>query len=496
MRAVGLAGLAALAVAATTGGARAETRPGYGGKLEAALMGAPATFDPAAAQSHAEITLSELLFDTLYRIELPHGAVVPHLAAGMPAYDPTRTVARVVLRAGVKFHDGAVLAARDVAASLDRARAGAGRWALAPIASVAPDGDAVVIRLRAPGVDVATMLALAPSAVTPAGRAPGARPVGTGPFRLVSIDRAAGRLVLDAFDDHFAGRTYLDRLVLRWHDNADAEARRFELDDAQLSARGPSTFAGGQPKYRARSVYGPRALLVFVGFGRRQAAVRDAAFRRALDHAIDRGALASDNKGEDVVPVSVPVPPDVAAAPPGPAGANLAQARLALDEAARRVPALTAANRGRLILEIAFEVTRPDDRKIAERIARALRKLGIGASLSALSAGALRERVNRGTTDLWIGQLALPIKPGASWPWWSAAFAAGGDGWVTSRLGAGALDEAAARAAFASRRPIVPLVLRNILMWHRSDVYGLRFDATGRPGFAEIFLFGTPERTK
>jgi hypothetical protein len=56
--------------------AHAETRPRYAGKIDGALLGAPATFEPVAGQSHAELTVIGMVFDTLYRIEVT-GSVEP-----------------------------------------------------------------------------------------------------------------------------------------------------------------------------------------------------------------------------------------------------------------------------------------------------------------------------------------------------------------------------------------------------------------------------------
>ena len=477
--------------------AHAETRPSYRGRLEAPLLGAPATFDPVDARSHGEITVVELLFDTLYRtVEPSTGApyLSPHLAAAMPEVDTAKLTARIAIRRGVKFHDGSTLTPQDVAASLDRARAGAGRWALAPIAAVKANGGDVELTLRHAEVDVATMLSLVPTAITRGGKSPGLRPIGTGAFRVETFDRANNKLVLDAFEDHFAGRTYLERLTLRWYAKADEEASRFEHDNSQFSARGPSAFATGQPKFKANDKESPQVLLVFVGFGRKHAAVTgDRGFRRALELAIDRNALASVQHGERVMPAGEPLPFLTSNVQPSQLVlyGDLAQAKAVFATAAQRVPQLAAPN---LTLEVAFEDTRPDDRLVADRIVRALGKLGIAATLTPLSAVELRERVARGTLDLWIGHLAVPYT--VSWAWWAAAFTAGGDDWATTKLAAGRLDNAVARAEYANRRPIVPLVYRTIKLWHRGDIQALRFDVTGRPCFAELFLFGAPMKAK
>lgn len=479
-----------LAVAGITA-AHAETRPRYAGKIEGSLLGSPGTLDPVHAQSHAEITVAELVFDTLYRVELS-GAVEPRLAGGLPDLDATRTVARLTVQKGVRFHDGSLLTVQDVVASLERARTGPGRWALAPITSIKATGDVIELTLRTPTPELPMLLALPPAAITKQGKPPGERPIGSGPFELESIDRPNHRMVLKAFDDHFAGRPYIDRLVLSWFDAPDGEARKFEEGKAELSARGVAAFTGGQPKYRAAYVEGPAAVLVFVGFGRAHPDVLgDRGFRRALDQSLARGPLvAAVTTGERVVGAREPAPVEAGGLALSIAASNgdLATAQAALGSAATRVSALAPGKLAQLRLEILFEETRPGDREIAGRVARALEKLQIQSVITAVSSTVLRERVARGTCDLWIGQLANPIT--IATPWWTAAFAAGGDDWAATQLAAGSLTPAAAQQTFNDRLPIVPLMFRAIRMWHRSDIHGLRFDASGRPCFAEMFLFG------
>ena len=474
--------------------AASESRPRYGSAVEATLLSAPASFDPVVARSHADITVVALVFDTLYRTG-GDGAIEPHLALDLPALDPAGTTARITLRKGVRWHDHSELVAADVAASLERARV-EDRWLLAAVSAIRADGgDAVELTLRAPVPDLATLLALPQAAITKAGKPPGNRPIGTGPFVVEAFDVAKRRLALRAFDDHFAGRPYAD-LVLRWYDTADGEARRFETGDAQISARGVAAFAGAQPAFRADSVEGPASVLAFVGFGASHAAVGDRAFRRALDLALVRAGLATISTGERVIAARAPLPPEAggAALTTAVMAGDLGAAHVQLADAARRVPELTAERIAQLRLEVLVDDTRPDDRELAERVVRALDKLGIVAAIAAVPAATLRERAFRGQCDLWIGQLAEPVTFATAW--WAAAFAAGHDDWPIATLESGALDRAAAQIAFADRQPIVPLMFRAVRLWHRSDVRGVAFDASGRPSYADLFFFGTPARTK
>lgn len=482
----------ALLVAVTfVADAHGEGRPGYGGSVEATLLGAPSSLDPLAARSHAEDTVAGLVFDTLYRVA-GSGAIVPHVAAGAPVLDEKQTTVHIAIRRGIRMHDGSELTAQDVAASLERARTQA-RWLTAPILSVRSDGDAVELSLRAPTPELLTLLAQPQLAITKAGRAPGERPVGSGPYRVEQLDHARHRLVLRAFDEHFAGRPYVDQLALVWYDTSDGEARRFQTGRSQVSARGAAAFSGGQPAFRSDDVEGPPALLVFVGFSRAHADVTgDRAFRRALDLALSRGGLVTISSGERVVPTRSPVPVEAGGAALDAAGrgGDLVAARAQLADAARRVPALAPSRLGRLRLEILVEDTRPDDHQIAERVALALDKLGIQAVITSLSAVALRERLGRGQGDLWIGQHAAPI--GSPLVWWAAAFAEGGDDWAQRALASGSIDPVAAAREHAQRMPIVPLMFRSLRLWHPTNLRGLVLDPFGRPSYADIFLYGAP----
>ena len=471
--------------------AHAESRPRYGGVLEGSLLGAPVTLDPPLAQAHAELTAIDLIFDTLYRIG-PAGIPQAHLAAELPVVTGGKIA--ITIKKGVKFHDGTALTAADIAASLERVRTTPARWTLAAVSNITASGDTIELVTTATPGELARLLALPATAITKGGKAQTDRPIGSGPFFVESWDKA-GRLVLKAFDNHFAGRPYIDQLTLRWYDTPDGEARQFERGDAQLSARGVAAFTGVQPKFRADDVEGPAALLVFIGFGRVHLDVMaDRSFRRALDLALARGAMASVTSGERVAPSRSPLPVEAGGVVlDGPGRVDdLVGAQAALTDAAKRVKALAPDKLVQLKLEILIEETRPDDRELAERTAHALTKLNITSVITAVPAATLRDRVRKGDCDLWIGQLAAPVNAASAW--WGAAFAAGADTWAEQRLASGTIDNAAASKAFAERLPIVPLLFRAVRIWHRSDVRGLGFDASGRPNYAEMFLYGDPVR--
>ena len=489
--------MTARALAATlaiAGAAHAETRPGYGGEVIGATLGEPATLDPVAIRSPAETAVAGLVYDTLYRC-LADGTIVPHLALELPTVDGQ--TARIRVRT-VARHDGGTLGPGDVAASLERLRASGAGWLLAGVGKIGVEGDAVLLSLPHPIPDLAARLATPPSAIVPAGR-PGtaSSAIGSGPFALVRVDRRGRRVILRAFDQHFAGRPYVDQIELGWFLAADAEVRRYEVGSAHLSLRGATTFIGHQPKYKNSEVEGPGTMLVYVGFGRAHpAALGSRDLRRALSLAIPRGGFTAVGTGERVVPAAGPLPVElggVAAADRDKHG-DLDAARTALRAAQGKVPELAPASLGKLELEILVDAGRPDDREVAERVLLALDKLGIAARITAVGAVDLAERVAAGKCDLYVGVLpAVSAEPALLW---AAAFAAGGDGWARAALDKGALDKTAAAREFAARLPIVPLYHRGLRVSHRADLRNLAVDMTSRLGLADAFFHGAPERAR
>lgn len=504
-----LASLAVLAVSPLSGGADAvaETRPTYGGTITAGLLSEPVHIDPTRANGHAEVTVVSLLFDTLYQVrgKDPNGQarVQPHLAAAMPELSEDRREARIRVRPGVQFHDDSRLDAGDVVASLERVHKSESAYLLAPVRAIERQGDTVVLSLSRPTPELAALLSAPATSITPRGRAPRAtRVIGSGPFKLAGISRDKRRLTLAANNLYFAGRPYINKLVLRWFERGDDEAEAYEVGQSHLSLRGAVAYAGHQPKYATGEAMGPATILVYVGFGRtpaHRAITGHRDVRRALSLALARDSFRAVGTGERIAATLHPI----AAAVGGPAAARAdivarpRDARAAMNRAARDLPALRAradGQRGSFELELIIDRSRPDDRKVAEKVLAALFGLGIKARISSLEPAVFAERVHSGACDLYIGQQTmLAAVPEASL---SAAFALAGDDWAENHLAGSALDREQADRVFSRRLPILPLFHRALRVHHRSDVRGIQFDDSSRLGFADLFFFGRAERLK
>jgi peptide/nickel transport system substrate-binding protein len=449
---------------------RAETRPQYGGRAVGSLTSMPVSFDPTETTSVAELTVGGLLFDGLYRLDAA-GRVEPHLAAALPVTGADPLSARIPLRRGISLHDGKELRAVDVVASLRRAKESRGQsiW-LAPVKRIGRDGDTLVLSLARPTPELAILLAAPGLAIA----MPTPRPVGTGPFRLVKTE--SRRLELAAFADCFAGRPPLDSLFLRWFDAPDEEPRAYEAGDMDVSLRGSVAFAGHRPKYPTAQIDGPATILAYLGFGAAHGKLfSDVALRRAVSQAIGRQALRHVGSGERVFPATEPESPDLGGRFP-----DNDQLAARPDEARRAFSKL-----GGQRLELIFDRTRLDDAELATRIVAALDRAGAPTAFKPLDAREHAKRVAAGQCDLYLGQLGLPT-PDATLGY-CAAFAAGGDRWAETQLGALPLLRDVVRSAFFARLPVVPLFFRAVRVSYQLSLRGVGFDPLGRLGWADVF---------
>jgi len=469
----------------------AETRPRYGRAVVGSLLSEPTTIDPISVSNHAEVSLAALVFDGLYRID-DEGKVVPHLAAAMPTSGGL--VVRIPLRDGVAMHDGTKMRARDVVASLERLAKSDAGWLLASVSSISAENGELVLRMSRADRSLATHLAAPAAAITKRGKTPridranGA--IGSGAF-TIRVDRKRRRVVLRAFDDHFAGRPYVNKVELRWYGRKDEEVRAYEAGRTHLSFRGEVAFAGHQPKYATDTVEGAATLLVYVGFGKAHPKVTNHhEFRRALSLAVGRSGFRNVGSGERVVPAIQPAAVDIGgpATSQGDRAPRLTEAKSALAIAARSIAALE--DRNRITLEVLIDETRPDDREIAEKVVSALFKLGLAAKIKELPAEKFTKRVAKGDCDLFVGQLVSPVASPAAQIF--AAFAAGGDTWARLELKKRPVSAARAIEAFHERLPVIPLFHRAVRVHHRINVRWRTavFDSTSRLTYADLFVLG------
>ena len=299
--------------------------------LREGVVGRIETLDPLYATDPAERDVIALLFRGLTRLGAG-AAIEPDLAAGWEIADGGRTWT-FTLREDVRWHDGRPVTADDVAFTVlslqhpDYDGPFAGPWRDVIVERLGP--FAVRFRLREP---LASFLAATTQPIVPAHllaaipvaerrfTAFGREPVGSGPFRLASLDDAAARLVRFGPplggprdlppDDPLATlppptpasppagppRPLLDALELRVFATPDEAAAAFRAGELDALGGLPTVLTAelaALPGVR-RVVY-PTTVVTAVVFNLRSAAspFRDPRARRALLMSIDRDAIVS-----------------------------------------------------------------------------------------------------------------------------------------------------------------------------------------------------------
>lgn len=217
-RRAALAGVAALTLASTV---QARGRTAVGGRAQLRVPWPLGTIDPHKLDDAAAAIFGGALFDGLYTY-----VDATNVTASLAESDPELSgdEVRVRLRAGVVTASGHPLTARDVTASIARARSlGAEAW-LADVPSPKKLDDLTIsFALRDPG-KLARVLASPLLAIVPSGFSPAA-PDGTGPMRA---DRRAGALVLSRNSRSARAPSFLDEVSVLAAPDLAASLRSFE----------------------------------------------------------------------------------------------------------------------------------------------------------------------------------------------------------------------------------------------------------------------------
>jgi peptide/nickel transport system substrate-binding protein len=279
---------------------------------------APTWFDPA--ETSGIITPFVVLYavhDAMIK-PLPGNHTAPSLAESWTA-SPDGLGLEMVLRKGVRFHNGDPVTAEDVKFSFERYRGASSRLFKERIAAVeTPDPGRVRFRLKAPWPDFITFYSIATGAgwIVPKKYVERVgdegfkkAPVGAGPYRFVSFTPGV-ELVLEAFEGYWRKVPSVKRVVLRQiPDDATrlAALKRGEVDIAYA-------FWGALAEEARRSLgLGLKATVVptpfwlhFVEQWDPKSPWSDRRVRLAANHALDRQAInQAENLGFAKITTSI-----------------------------------------------------------------------------------------------------------------------------------------------------------------------------------------------
>ena len=267
---------------------------------------------------------TELVWDRLMRIG-PDGLPRPWAAESVTR--PTATEVDVVLRSGMKWHDGKPVTIEDAVFSLEAPGFGDKspmyRPFVANIAKVEATGPmSLKITLKRPDaaflVSSLSKLNLAPKHIWEPllqglqGKPETAEsimetlPIGSGPFKFVSVN-LTDQIVLQANTDHWA-KPKLARWIMRIQPNIEATLGALKSGEINFL-----TDYTGDPELLTQLAKANKNVTVsdsldigfrFIAYNERRAPFNDVVFRRALSAVMDREALAADAYGGAAVPAN------------------------------------------------------------------------------------------------------------------------------------------------------------------------------------------------
>jgi ABC-type transport system substrate-binding protein len=272
------------------------------------------TLDPHVAFDELSSVPIAMLYDNLYGYD--HSlTLVPKIAEALPRLSDEGKTLEIPLRRGVRFHHGRVVTAADVVWSFERMlqpslhspgapyyRAIEGFDAYRSGQSAHLSGlstpDAHTVRIRLKRADRSFVHTLAMHFSTPLPREyveradadTVRRPIGTGPFRLISWDPGV-RVVLERHAHyHDPARPYVDRVVFEEGVKRDTGFLRFRNGELDIAPRmtPPDIMLMRSARWRAFSAPLRRADIYGLYMNVELAPFHDVHVRRAVAFAIDR----------------------------------------------------------------------------------------------------------------------------------------------------------------------------------------------------------------
>jgi peptide/nickel transport system substrate-binding protein len=360
-------------------------------------------------REHAtRVMLSHLYSETLVRLDW-NGRPALRLAESWRWDDDGHTLV-LLLRDGVKFHDGAPFTSSSVIPRLEawrRARMAEAGYVggFANVTAIeATDDRTVTIRLRHP--DTFVLDELFDISIS----AEHNREIGTGAFKLLQRDPPR----VERFDEYYDGTPAIRTVSLVPFDSqrsAWAALLRGDIDVVQEVERDAVEFIEGSTQVKAYTSLRP-FYIAFV-FNLRHAALRNVEVRRALSEAIDRDEIIRDALRGYAEPAIDPVWPAHWAH--GGAARRYAHdpaaARDRLDSAGLVVqPATGGRMASRIRLNCLFSASEPEFERIALMLQRQLARVGVDLVLTGVPLNQAIPAAGSGEFET----LLLPVLSGMS----------------------------------------------------------------------------------
>jgi peptide/nickel transport system substrate-binding protein len=262
--------------------------------------------DPAQADDDPSLAYATAVYDPLVRFDSATNSYVPDLALSWSSSSGAK-VWTFHLRSGVRFHDGSLLTAKGVEASLDRTKAeGRGEsYLLAEVSAIsAPNPLTVVITLKEPNAgflgNLDQMFIVSYKAIQEYGAANygiawfDSHDAGSGPYELVKWV-PNNEIVLKRFPGYWAGWTgkHIDKITFQMTDPATQtlELRSGTADMADSIPAQEAKQMKTEPGYK---VYENSGGPFYVNYNLASPKMQNVLVRQAISEAIPYSQIISD----------------------------------------------------------------------------------------------------------------------------------------------------------------------------------------------------------
>lgn len=409
-------GLAALlGVALFTAGCNGSSEASEPGTVNFLIESMPTNLDPRIGTDAQSQHLDGLIFDGLVKLDAQMN-IVPDLAERWETPDPRTYVFH--LRHGVKFHDGRAFTSADVKYTFDSLMSSevtsVKRGTFPMLESVdAPDAYTVVFHLSEPYASFVWNLTAMAMGIVPAGsgHTPTSDPIGTGPFRFVSMVQDQD-VVLARNPDYFGGAPKIP--VVRFRVVPDAITRALELRKGTADIGGVTSLTPDMVDALAEKPGlvvedQPGTVIAYVAFNFDDPILAHREVRQALAYATDRASLIRYLLRGQAQAASSLLPPNHWAYEP-----NVRQYPYDPAQAERLLDA-TGFPRG--ANGVRFHVTMKTSteesaRLLSEALAGQWRRVGVVLDLRPLETATFLSDVSRGSFQLytlrWVGANSDP----------------------------------------------------------------------------------------
>lgn len=280
-----------------------ETEPQYGGTYIMRGSGDPLSFNPNWKTDDMQLPATYNIFNRLVKSTLDN-SIQPDLAYDWEFGEDGKQLV-FYLRENVKWHDGEDFNSEDVVWTFNKILEGDAYQSasLSNVESVeAIDEYTVQFNLKNPDASIMSVLSWLGVWIMPehiyntdvdwSENDANWHPIGTGPFKFVEYQTGVS-IKMEAFDDYWGGRPYLDTLIISIIPDAETAYQAYlngEIDDIQSGTPNASLQdLIDSPDYNTYNHVGTSR--TYLSFNLEEGPMADVRVRQAVNLAIDRTAV-------------------------------------------------------------------------------------------------------------------------------------------------------------------------------------------------------------